>query len=130
MKKLAEKVNLFRRMTYQKKTGKDTFQTLPFGIDKVLAASTSNFHYKIPEDLVYASTVANNLKDGGGLFMPDRILMDKRLRTQMENKGISYDFFDALAKVDAEFDGRPLIKETKTTEEDNSTGGLPSWYTK
>ena len=126
MKKLAEKVNLFRRMTYQKQTGKDTFITEPFGIDKVLAASTSNFHYKIPEDLIYASTVATNLKDGGGIFMPDRILMDKRLRTQMENKGISYSFFDALAKVDEEFYGKPLVKRKET--ESNSGGGLPSWW--
>lgn len=130
MKKLAEKVNLFRRMTYQKKTGKDNFVTQPLGIDKVLSASTNKFHYKIPEDLLYASTVANSLKDGGGVFMPDRILMDKRLRTQMENKGISYNFFDALAKVDAEFDGKSLVEKKETAEEDNSAGGLPSWYTK
>ena len=129
MKKLAEKVNLFRRMSYEKRIGKDEFKTELFGLDKVLAASTNNFHYKIAEDLIYASTVANNLRDGGGIFMPDRILMDKRLRTQMENKGISYDFFDALAKVDAEFDGRSLVERKKGTEESNSGGGLPSWYT-
>ena len=47
----------------------------------------------------------------------------------MENKGISYNFFDALAKVDAEFDGRPLVERKEGTEESNSGGGLPSWYT-
>ena len=65
----------------------------------------------------------------GSIYSVYRLIVSLDHSEHITLKGWGNDFFDALAKVDAEFDGRSLVERKKGTEESNSGGGLPSWYT-
>ena len=105
MQKLSDKVNLFSQLEYQDKND----NTKEFGLEKVLAAATNNFNYKVPDEIIYARTIRDGLGNPkGGIFMPDEITNDQRLLTLIQNKSFSNTLLEDLFKVQGEFYGKKL----------------------
>ena len=105
MQKLADKVNLFSQLEYQDKNN----NTKEFGLEKVLESATSDFNYKVPDEIIYARTIRDGLgRPKGGIFMPDEISNDQRLLTLIQNKSFSNTLLEDLFKVQGEFYGRKL----------------------
>lgn len=105
MQKLSDKVNLFSQLEYQNKNN----ETEEFGIRKVLEAATSDFNYKIPAEIIYASAMTGGVDRG--IFIADDIHNDRRLLSAIDNKSFQRTLINDLAEEYKKFTGRTLRKE-------------------
>ena len=105
MQKLSDKVDLFSKLEYQNKNN----ETEQFGLNKVLAAATNNFNYKIPAEIIYASAITGGVNKG--IFIADDIHNDKRLLNAIDNKSFQRTLINDLAQEYKKFTGRTLRKE-------------------
>ena len=119
MQDLSDKIQIFKQITYEipeikNKDGKVIRASKtgePFGIEKVLSSATDRFHYEIQDEVIYANRMGEGLKAEGGIFMPDMIEQDEKLRRVLRKKSFGTSILTDLADVSAEYAGRALRKK-------------------
>jgi len=119
MQDLSDKIQIFKQITYEipeikNKDGKVIRASKtgePFGIEKVLSSATDGFYYEIQDEVIYANRIGEGLKAEGGIFMPDMIEQDEKLRRVLEKKSFGTSILTDLADVSAEYAGRALRKK-------------------
>ena len=127
IQKFTEKVNVFKDIDYIrrfKEKGKIKEEDKKLGIEGVLKAATSNFHYQADDELLQPLVIdiANSAikSQEQGVFMPD-MNIDKQLITEMRERGISDDDLSYLIKesikVINEYSSKPIITEEETEQQ-------------
>ena len=113
MQDLSDKIQIFKQVSYTNKEGKKT----PFGLERILSSVTDKFYYKIPDEVIYANRVKEGLEAEGGIFIPDQIELDEKLRRVLEKKSFSATLLSDLAKISAEFAGMPLKSNIEISDD-------------
>jgi len=114
MQKLSDKVDLFKQTPYEelktdKKTGDAAYEDKEFGLATVLDAATSGFMYDVPDEILYANTLREGLKDPkGGVFVADDLSNDQGLFNLIQNKSFKNTLISDLAKEYGRYTGRKL----------------------
>jgi hypothetical protein len=113
MQDLSDKIQIFKQVSYTNKEGNKT----PFGLERILSSVTDKFYYKIPDEVIYANRVKEGLEAEGGIFIPDQIESDEKLRRVLEKKSFSATLLSDLAEISAEFAGRPLKSNIEISDD-------------
>ena len=127
IQKFTEKVNVFKDIDYIrrfKEKGKIKEEDKKLGIEGVLKAATSNFHYQADDELLQPLVIdiTNSAikSQEQGVFMPD-INIDEQLITEMRERGISDDDLSYLIKesikVINEYSSKPIITGKETEQQ-------------
>lgn len=102
-KKLADKIGLYKNISYTDSEGKRR----KFGLDQVIMAATDDGYYERGRD-VEAIALANAEVDNyrRGIFLPDELNTSDEFIKMLTDKGVPLNILEDLAKINQEYYSR------------------------
>ena len=102
-KKLADKIGLYKNISYTDSEGKRR----KFGLEQVIMAATDDGYYERGKD-VKAIALANAELDNyrRGVFLPDKLNTSRDFIKMLTDKGVPLSIFNDLANINQEFYSR------------------------
>jgi len=102
-KKLADKIGLYKNISYTDSEGKRR----KFGLEQVIMAATDDGYYERGRD-VDAIALANAEVDNyrRGIFLPDKLNTSRDFIKMLTDKGVPLSIFNDLANINEEFYSR------------------------
>ena len=102
-KKLADKIGLYKNISYTDSDGKRR----KFGLEQVIMAATDDGYYERGKD-VEAIALANAELDNyrRGVFLPDKLNTSRDFIKMLTDKGVPLSIFNDLANINQEFYSR------------------------